>query len=473
MMRQLSIFPPQPVLLIDDDEPMLRSYGSTLRDNGITNILECGDSRNVASLLAGEEMAAVLLDLKMPHVTGEEILAQIAKNFPGLPVIVVTATDEVDTAVRCMSLGAFDYMLKPVDVERLVTGVRRAIETQEIRRENRLLTRHFLSDALLHPETFREIVTRNKQMYNLFQYVEAIAETSQPVLITGETGVGKELLARAVHTLSKRHGEFVALNVGGVDDNVFSDTLFGHVKGAFTDAQESRKGLIEHAAGGTLFLDEIGELSNASQVKLLRLLQEREYRTLGSDIQRRTNARIVVSTNRDIKALKESGQFRDDLYFRLCSHHVRLPPLRERPDDLPLLIEHFLRKAAAILGKPVPTPPHELDTLLAAYHFPGNIRELEGMILDAVSRHKSGILSMDAFKEIVLPACSSGKPASVGVENIRERLFSDIHPLPTIEQAERMLIAEAMRRSNGNQTIAAELLGIARQTLNRRLGQML
>ncbi|MDZ7767137.1 MAG: sigma 54-interacting transcriptional regulator [Melioribacteraceae bacterium] len=222
--------------------------------------------------------------------------------------------------------------------------------------------------------------------------MEAIAKTNLPVLITGETGTGKELIANAIHKVSGRKGELVPVNVAGVDDNLFSDTLFGHKKGAFTGAEIERKGLIERAEDGTLFLDEIGDLNIESQVKLLRLLQEGQFYPLGSDIAKLSNARIIVATNRSIKSLQSSNTFREDLYYRLRSHHINIPPLRERKKDIPYLIDFFLIRAAKELGKTKPRPPKELYTLLSNYHFPGNIRELEGIIYDAVSLHKSGIL---------------------------------------------------------------------------------
>jgi len=243
--------------------------------------------------------------------------------------------------------------------------------------------------------------------------------------ITGETGVGKELFARAIHLASRRQGSFVPVNVAGLDDTIFSDTLFGHLKGAFTDAHQSRRGLIEQAADGTLFLDEIGDLSHSSQVKLLRLIQEHEYFPIGSDISRHTGTHIITSTNRDIEKLLESGQFRKDLYYRLDVHHVHIPPLRQHMDDIVLLVDYFLEKAAKCYEKKKPTPPPELFILLENYSFPGNIREL--------------------------------------------RWLQSFNPLPSLKQAESVLIREAMKQAKGNQTIAARLLGITRQTLINKL----
>lgn len=465
-------FPAQPIFVVDDDEDLQRTYGYVLRSDGINNLVQCVDSREVEGILTKREFEAVLLDLNMPDVSGLDLLPAIVQRHPDVPVIVVTGVDEVQTAVRCMKQGAFDYMVKPIDEGNLLSAIRRAIEVREMRRENSLLKKHLLSAELLHPEAFAATVTANKSMQALFQYVEAVAVTQQPILITGETGVGKELVADAIHRVSNRPGTFVAVNIAGLDENVFSDTLFGHVKGAFTGAAEARKGLIERATDGTLFLDEIGELSHGSQVKLLRLLQEGEYLPLGSDDPRHTNARIVVATNRRLQDLADSSDFRDDVYFRLRPHHVHVPPLRDRQDDMPLLVDHFLERAAEKMNKKKPTPPRELFDLLCTYAFPGNIRELEGMIYDAVSTHRGGILSLESFRE----AMASGPVGALGPGRLPARvrgedgsLFPRTRPLPTIREAEELLISEALDRTKGNQTMAAELLGVTRQTLNRHL----
>jgi DNA-binding NtrC family response regulator len=461
--------PNRPVLVVDDEEQALTSFEMALRSVNLNHFIKCLDSREVISLLTEQEVEIVLLDLRMPHLTGDELLPQIISDFPDVPVIVITGANDVETAVKCMKLGAFDYMVKPVERSRLIGGVKRAIELRELQRENRLLRAHVLSDKLEHPEVFSEIVTCSARMRSIFQYVEAIAASPRPLLITGETGVGKELVARAVHRLSRRKGAFVPVNVAGLDDNVFADTLFGHKKGAFTGAEQARGGLLEQAAGGTLFLDEIGDLSHASQVKLLRLLQDGEYFPLGSDLAKRSDARVVVATNQELNALQTGGLFRKDLYYRLCDHQVHVPPLRERMEDLPLLLNHFLEKASATLGKSKPTPPEELLTLLSTHHFPGNIREMESMVFDSVSSHRSGKLSMDAFKSHIFqkqPVPKKEQPPEVQGE-CSPVSFSE--QLPTLKEVEQILVDEAMRRSGGNQSIAALSLGITRQALNKRL----
>ncbi len=257
--------PPYPILIVDDEAAILLSVDTILQMTGLNNVMTCQDSRQVMNILASRPVEAMLLDLNMPHVDGRELLGQINQAFPEIPVIIVTGAVEIETAVQCMKLGAFDYVVKPVEDERLISAVHRAMAFRELKRENLALKQHILSDALEQPEAFADIVTRNKKMLAIFQYIESIAQTSQPVLIRGETGVGKELIARVLHKLSGLKGSFVAVNVAGLDDSVFSDTLFGHAKGAFTGAELERHGLIEKASGGTLFLDEIGDLSPASQ----------------------------------------------------------------------------------------------------------------------------------------------------------------------------------------------------------------
>lgn len=464
-----SVYPEFPVILVDDEEQALDSFEIALRSANMNHFIRCQDSRDVIPTLSSREVDVMLLDLRMPHVSGEALLPMINSDFPEIPVIIITGANDVETAVKCMKHGAFDYMVKPVEKSRLVGGVRRAVELRELQRENRLLRAHVLSDKLAHPDAFSEIVTNSANMRSIFQYIEAISKSPRPVLVTGETGVGKELVAKAVHALSNREGVFMAVNVAGLDDHVFADTLFGHKKGAYTGAEQSRSGLIEQASGGTLFLDEIGDLSASSQVKLLRLLQDGDFFPLGSDVAKRSNARIIVATNQDLDGMKSSGKFRKDLYYRLCDHHIHVPPLRERLEDLNILLEHFLEKASKTLGKKKPTPPVELSILLSTYHFPGNIRELESMVFNAVSSHKSGKLSMESFKAHIYQKHPLFERESRQLLKEEKGLISFSEKLPTLKQVEQFLIDEAMKRAGGNQSIAALSLGVTRQALNRRL----
>jgi DNA-binding NtrC family response regulator len=453
------------ILLVDDEQAWLRSVSLTLARAGINNILTCNDSREVPALLAAGEVKLVLLDLTMPHTGGEALLEQISERHPEMLTIVVSGMNQLETAVRCMRLGAFDYFVKTVEEDRLVTGVLRAIRMLELEGENRAISDRILSTQLHHPEAFLNIVTADRTMLGIFSYIEAVSQSRQPLLITGESGVGKELVAKAVHTISGNSGALVAVNVAGLDDTVFADTLFGHVRGAYTGAEQARRGMIEEASDGTLFLDEIGDLSIASQVKLLRLLQEGEYFPLGSDRPKRLKARIIVATHQDLRAKEEAGDFRRDLYYRLRTHQVLLPPLRERLADIPLLLDFFLGEAAASLGKKKPTPPKELAQLLATYSFPGNVRELRAMVYDAVSVHRERILSLDTFKKAIGPA-GAGNPAAPPLD---KNIFSGVERLPTFSEAADLLVEEAMARAAGNQTIAARLLCISQPALSKRL----
>lgn len=462
-------FPSLPLLMVDDEQHLLVSFDTVLRTSGINNIILCQDSGEVMSVLSRQQVSVMLLDLLMPGLSGEEVLSMVVRDFPDIPIIVVTGVDEVETAVKCIKSGAFDYLVKPVEEGRLVTSVKRAVDFRELQRENISLKTRILSNKLEQPEAFTNIITGNERMYSVFRYAEAIADSPMPLLITGETGVGKELLVEAIHSMSTCKGDLVRVNVGGLDDNMFTDTLFGHRKGAFTGAHQARRGLVERASGGTLFLDEIGNLSPPSQIKLLRLLQDREYYAIGADDPEFTNARIIVATNLEPEKLHQSDTFRKDLYYRLQTHHLHVPPLRERLDDVRILVDHFLEEASQALGRKRPTVPEELVTLLCTYHFPGNIRELQSMVYDAVSKHTSRMLSMDTFKTYISARNLSNESVSEKFEPKTSSCFSEFRNLPTLKGAEESLISEAIKRCKGKQSIAARLLGISRQALNRRL----
>ncbi len=464
-----ALYPSFGVLLVDDEAPWLRTLSMTLEGPGaISNLLVCQDSRQVPELLARHPIGLVLLDLNMPYLSGEALLKRIVEEFPEVAVIIVSGMNQVETAVQCVKLGAFDYFVKGVDDDRLLDGVRRAIRMLELQRENREMRRRMLGDHLEHPEVFADIITADKGMRGIFQYIEAVARSNQPILITGESGVGKELIARAVHRLSRGSAPLVSVNVAGLDDSVFADTLFGHLRGAFTGADAARGGMIEQAGDGTLFLDEIGDLSLTSQVKLLRLLQEGEYYPLGSDNPRQAKARIVVATHQDLRAKQAAGSFRKDLYYRLRAHHVHIPPLRERKGDIAPLLEHFLEQAARELDKKVPTIPRELPVLLATHDFPGNVRELKAMVYDAVSAHGSRILSMQSFLQAMGRSDGGGdlRPAP------QRNPFAGVDPLPNLTEAVQALVNEALERAEGNQTIAARILGISQPALSKRLKQV-
>jgi len=445
------------IVVVDDEEAVLSSVRRSLRAAGHEDVLVCADPRDVLPLLATGPVSLVLLDLMMPHISGQELLRQIVAAYPELPVVIVTAEHDVHTAVECMKAGAYDYMLKPVSADELAATVQRTLDHRALSDENARLREHLLGQELQHREAFEAIITSDPAMLRVFAYVEAIARGSHPALITGETGTGKELIARALHVVSRRRGEFVAVNVAGLDDAMFSDTLFGHRPGAFTGASTARRGMAELAGGGTLFLDEIGDLSPASQVKLLRLLQEREFYPLGAETPKRLDARVIAATHRDPSSL------RPDLFFRLRAYHVRIPPLRERLDDLPQLVHAFVREAAADLHRDAPAVPSSLVRQLGRHEFPGNVRELRAMVFDAVARHKSGSLQLESIRDT-----EGETPRKIPAEILNGAFIPDAD----WREMERLNLLNALARTNWKVSGtggAAELLGIKPSTLESRM----
>jgi DNA-binding NtrC family response regulator len=479
----MKTIPVDPVFVVDDDPETLKSVELLLYTIGINNILLCADSGEALRILEEKDVSLLLADLVMPGLSGEELLAKVKDQHPDLPVIIITGTHDIQTAVRCMKSGAYDFLLKPLQKEIFDSAVKRGLEYGSLLTEVRNLKKQVLAPALDHPEAFAKIITRDKKIEGIFRYIEAIAPGNEPVLITGESGVGKELFAHALYAASMRTGPstslkagpstwlrtgaFVPVNVAGLDDILFSDTLFGHRKGAYTGADETRKGLIEKAKGGILFLDEIGDLSVQSQVKLLRLIQEREYYPLGSDTPQTSEARIVVATNRGIKELAEGGNFRKDLFYRLSTHHIAIPPLRERREDIPLLIEHFVGEAALSLRKSDLVIREEVMSSLVLHDFPGNIRELRSVIFDAVSRAQGSHLTSDCFSIRLDTISGERNTEKPDLSQTGQILFPE--RLPTIKETADLLVREALRRSGGNQTNAARFLGITHQALSKRL----
>ncbi len=476
------------ILIVDDDELTAELYMAEIEAAGLGRPVVCTDSREVMKVVDEEEISLVLLDLHMPHIGGIELLSEMNEHAPHATVIVITAIDRVDTAVECMKQGAFDFMSKPVDGPRLVTAVRHALRIRELEREVSTLSTHVGASELENPDAFASIVTRSPEMYRVFAYVEAIAASPKSVLIVGESGSGKELVARAVHEISGRTGRFVAVNVSGLDDAMVSDTLFGHEKGAYTGAASGRRGLIEQATDGTLFLDEIGDMAVNAQLKLLRLLQEEEYYPLGSDVPRKARVRIVAATNADLDARQREGTFRRDLYYRLIAHTVRIPPLRDRRGDIALLVDHFVRDAAESLDRQPPRVPESVYRGLERYGFPGNVRELQSLMYDAVSTSRGEELDLSAVEARLGIALDTGtgevhgaapgddsEHYSTDPSAVERKVAGDIPPIhvgsrfPSLEEVEDYLIDLAFRKSGGNQTQAARLLGVSQSTLSRRM----
>lgn len=460
--------PPNPILIVDDEPQILLSVEVNLRSKGFDNIIRCQDSRKVKSIMDDQQVELLLLDLTMPYITGQEILARVSNDHPDTPVIIITGHNEVQTAVDCMRDGAHDYMVKPIDPDRLVNAIRHALEIKSLRHENEILKSRFFSDTLSNPDAFSHILTKSPRMKSVFKYCEAIAGGSYPVLISGETGTGKDLIAQAMHNLSQRNGDLVAVNVAGLDDNMFWDTLFGHVKGAYTGADKARPGMVDKAANGTLFLDEIGDLKEHGQVKLLRFLEKAEYHPLGADTPKTTNARVLVATHKDINKLQARGEFRTDLYYRLRTHYIYLPALRERKEDIPLLVDFFSEEAAQEFNKKKPGCGKEVIRLLQGYSFPGNIRELKAMVFNAVSNTETGMLTTTSFRNYFHESDLHVDGKTETMDDFRE-WFSKMDRLPTLKEASELLVEGALERTNKNQRAAAFMLGISPQALNQRL----
>lgn len=454
------------ILLVDDEQAELDAYSLLLTSMGIRNVRTLSDSRNVLKMLDDMQSPVVFLDLNMPHMSGQEVLRLLKIKKPQIPVIVITADSEIETAVECLKLGAHDYLVKPINLKMFSSDLRNALEIGHLRNEVLSLKGISFSSREYTHKAFDPIVTKSPLMLGIFQYIESIATSGMPTLILGETGSGKELIAKAIHEVSGLPGEFIAVDISGLDDNLFSDTLFGHTKGAYTGADKVRAGMIERAGNGTIFLDEIGDLSEASQVKLLRLLQEKVYYPLGSDHPKQSHARIITAANKDLgKLASQDGEFRMDLYYRLSTHLVKVPPLRDRRDDIPLLVEHLMQNAAVTMNKAVPTITPQAMSLLMRHQFWGNVRELKAYISDAVARCMHGHITDDLIAERLTGATSLKQDEMIYANPI-EALFGRF---PTLDELADFAIDTALSVAENNQSQAARLLGISRQALNKRI----
>lgn len=459
------------ILIVDDDAAFLDGTRRALLANDINNITTLQDSTKVLSNLAETPYTVIILDWVMPNVSGADLLPEIIHQYPHVPVIIITGVSDLENVVSCIKQGAYDYVTKPIDTTKLVSIVRNAFKSSELLAQNRQLTGYLLGEPLSTPENFSDFVTCNERMLSIFKVIETLASSNQPVLITGETVVGKELIANSIHRCSGLKGRMVSVNVAGLDDAMFSDTLFGHKKGAYTGANESREGLIEQARGGTLFLDEIGDLSNASQIKLLRLLQQNEYYRLGSDILHKSDARIVAASNANFLSLMAAGRFRSDLYYRISAQTLNIPPLRERREDILPLAEHLVELTAKNLSVMPPELSREIRQALISYDFPGNVREMTNRIHNAIIYNRSGTLTLEDFPGL-LPGTLIPKQIIRKIGSNQFALNGIFHSFPTIDEVETLLVHEAMLLSQGNRSMAAKMLGISRPTLQKKVEEI-
>ena len=444
-----------PILVVDDDQGLLLSTEAILLSAGLPKPALVSDSRRVLNLVRKYQFQVILLDLMMPHVGGLDLLKQLKEQFPAIECIVVTAMDEAASAVKAMSLGAYDYLVKPLSSEKLIIVVNRALERYNLKHELSLLREKHTFSELKHPAAFKKIITQDESMALIFRQIEVVAPTEYSVVINGESGTGKELLARVIHDLSGRAGApYVAVNMAAVSKTIFEDEFFGHTKGAYTDAASHKIGFFEAAQGGTLFLDEITELETSLQGKLLRAIEERELYRLGSTEVRNVDVRIIAATNRDVQVEIEKNYFRADLFYRLNMYNITVPPLRERKNDILPLAEHFARLHAKSNGKKIDRLAPDLVDCLHSYSFPGNVRELENMIASAVLLEGGNVLTLASVPQL---ATLSRKAANGADE------------LLSLKELEKRHIIKVLQATGGNKAKAAEILGVNTSTVYRKL----
>ncbi len=444
-----------PILVVDDDPGLLLSVKATLLSNGLPEPALVSDSRRVLDLVNAHAFKVILLDLVLPHIGGLELLRQINETHPNIECIVITAIDQASAAVQAMNLGAFDYLVKPLNGTKLSTVITQALEAFNLKHELCLFSQKQSFAQLKNPDAFRDIVAEDEAMAFVFRQVETVAPTDYSVIINGESGTGKEMLARVIHRLSRRaHMPFLAVNMAAVSKTIFEDEFFGHAKGAYTDAVSDKKGFFEAAGGGTLFLDEITELEPSLQGKLLRVIEEREFYRLGSTEVRNVDVRIVAATNRDITTEIESNRFRADLYYRLNMYNIKVPPLRERKKDILPLARHFSRLHSEANRKRIATIDPQLAEALAAYTFPGNVRELEHMIAGAVLLEQGPVLTLASAPELAARFKTAAKTSGWFL---------------TLEELEKRHIHDVLEATGGNRARAAEILGINTSTVYRKI----
>jgi two-component system, NtrC family, response regulator PilR len=456
---------PQPtgdILIVDDERSMREFLAIHLRRAGHRVEVAPGGSEALATIKS-REFDLVITDLRMPDIDGMVVLEQAKQQHADTQVIVVTAFATTETAIAAMKAGAYDYLTKPFKIDEVSLVVERALERRLLARDN--LT---LRDEIKGRYKLDRLLGKSPAMQRVFDTLRKTGPGRASVLLIGESGTGKELAARALHELSQRaEGPFVGVNCGAIPETLLESELFGHVKGSFTGAHVDKQGLFEAAHCGTLLLDEVAELPVAMQVKLLRVLQERKVKPVGGVVEREIDVRIVAATNRDLETEVEKGTFRQDLFYRLDVIRIRLPPLRERREDLPLLVEHFLRKFSAEHGRKVGSVAPEVMQALMSYHFPGNVRELENLIERGVILSTGDILALDAFPN--LGHLSSPTP-SLGTAPFVPETGLDLERV--VEDFERSIIISALERTGGNRTEAARLLNVSFRSLRYRLSKL-
>ncbi|MBW2435567.1 MAG: sigma-54-dependent Fis family transcriptional regulator [Deltaproteobacteria bacterium] len=444
-----------PVLVVDDDEGLLLSIKATLVSSGLPEPALVSDSQRVMDLVREYDFQLILLDLMMPQLTGMEVLRIIKAEDPDIDCVIVSAIDDVASAVQAMSLGASDYLVKPLNSDKLIALVNRTLEKVNVQNDLAQFGSKKVFSNLKNPAAFANIIAEDEAMALVFHQVEAVAGTDYSVVIHGESGTGKEMLARVIHKLSNRaDAPFYAVNMASFSKTIFEDEFFGHAKGAYTDAGNEKMGFFEAANSGTLFLDEITELDPSLQGKLLRVIEERELYRLGSTEIRNVDVRIIAATNKDINEEILKGKFRADLYYRINMYNINVPPLRDRKKDILPIARHFLKTHALANDKDIRSLSPDLEQRLMQYSFPGNVRELENIIAAAVLLEKSNILTMAATLNL-LPY--EGPERRKTVE------------LLTLEELEKRHIEKVLRITGGNRPKAAKILGVNVSTVYRKI----
>jgi two-component system, NtrC family, response regulator PilR len=433
-------------LLIVDDEASLRDFLSIVFEDEGWRVETAGSVAEARAAVAKNEPDLILCDLMLPDGSGIDLLREVKTATPSIAVVMITAHTSTKSAVEALKAGAFDYIAKPFDIDELKIIVRNAVERKELEDENL-----HLRTALEERFTFSNIIGRSTRMQEIFSVVQRIAKTNSTVLISGDSGTGKELIARAIHYNSGRRGKFVSINCGALPETLLESELFGHERGAFTGAIREKRGLFHEADRGTIFLDEIGETSTAMQIKLLRVLQDHVVRRVGSNVENQVEVRVIAATNRDLAESIKAGTFREDLFYRINVIPITLPPLRQRREDIALLVEHFITKYSKSMGVPLKRISSDAMRSIEKYHWPGNVRELENVIERMIALEPSDVLTTKSLPEHVL---LGGSIPDMAFDLPAEGISLQDH----LEGIGKIFMLKALERSGGVQTQAAELL---------------